>query len=438
MRKNGETKEYKSLLVALPYPSGKLHEGNVVGTFLPADVMRRYGALRGKKFRVISGLDAHGTGVFLQMGGVPYGKIATQTREYLKTLEKYGISPDIFQNTCRKDHRKYVRKYLRSHPQIGEQIFECRYCLTCNQECSDRLLWDKTLGQSEEKLKEAGLKTSLDVVCRICNNPPQPVKKKYLVLKYRPQVTKAATKEFQGITSGEESKIISRYLPWGVKSHSGSPGEVYYVWIEALLSYSRLAPTKKVKFFFGKDNLYYHGLVLRQIARGIPYALRTNSYVREHLQSVKGEKISSSSSNSQEVLDSCLVDRLSLILCDPRTQDTTYTKERRLEARKIFYNKFRNTFRRVRGILRKKKLTPVIVYESGYEEAESAYARAMATSNLRKALESVITYCDRIVKELENEVRNSRTSGVTTLPYRLKILSRLIYPLFPYKKLLQS
>ena len=47
--------------VAWPYANGPLHQGQIVGSFLPADCFARYHRLRGNRVLMVSGSDAHGT-----------------------------------------------------------------------------------------------------------------------------------------------------------------------------------------------------------------------------------------------------------------------------------------------------------------------------------------------------------------------------------------
>ena len=47
--------------VAWPYANGPLHQGQMVGSFLPADVFARYHRLRGDRVLMVSGSDQHGT-----------------------------------------------------------------------------------------------------------------------------------------------------------------------------------------------------------------------------------------------------------------------------------------------------------------------------------------------------------------------------------------
>ena len=47
--------------VAWPYGNAEIHVGNLVGSYLPADIFARYHRLKGNKVLMVSGTDSHGT-----------------------------------------------------------------------------------------------------------------------------------------------------------------------------------------------------------------------------------------------------------------------------------------------------------------------------------------------------------------------------------------
>ena len=49
--------------VAWPYANGPMHQGQMVGSFLPADVFARFHRQRGDRVLMVSGTDQHGTPV---------------------------------------------------------------------------------------------------------------------------------------------------------------------------------------------------------------------------------------------------------------------------------------------------------------------------------------------------------------------------------------
>lgn len=57
------TSEYILVCVAWPYANADIHQGNVTGSYLPADIYARYHRLKGNHVLMVSGSDSHGTPV---------------------------------------------------------------------------------------------------------------------------------------------------------------------------------------------------------------------------------------------------------------------------------------------------------------------------------------------------------------------------------------
>jgi len=418
-----------ALFVALPYPSGGLHEGNIVGSFLPADVYKRYLSKRKITSLVCSGLDAHGTGIWLQMrerNMSPPEFLYEKKKQYLAKLQQYSITPDKFDTTHRPDHGRHVRDHMaRISSRVISVTKEGHYCPTCRHECSDRLLWDMKKDQCVEKLIEAGLPPSGEYTCRVCATPPQPRPLRYRALKYDPLLSHQAKKEFPALDCQESEKVLTRHLPWGVATGDGRT--VYYVWVEALLAYSRMSQAPHRRFFFGKDNLYHHAVLLRQLSCGTPYATPATTFCRNHLLS--GDRKISSSEKSPALVPQ-RADRLSLILADPVTQDTSYTETTRITAGKILENNLRNTFRRIAGLLKTRPLVPHVVAEPWTAPIVERYHRAMKGNEMKKALDQVLRYRSGVVQIIQAHVRD-RTLTRTTLLHHQKVLLQLIDPLDP-------
>jgi methionyl-tRNA synthetase len=55
--------EYILVSVAWPYASAEIHQGNVTGSYLPADIYARFHRLKGNHVLMVSGSDSHGTPV---------------------------------------------------------------------------------------------------------------------------------------------------------------------------------------------------------------------------------------------------------------------------------------------------------------------------------------------------------------------------------------
>jgi len=56
-------REHILVAVAWPYASSDIHQGNVTGSYLPADIYARFHRLKGNHVLMVSGSDSHGTPV---------------------------------------------------------------------------------------------------------------------------------------------------------------------------------------------------------------------------------------------------------------------------------------------------------------------------------------------------------------------------------------
>src|SRR3989304_7431669 len=93
--------------VAWPYANGPLHQGQIVGSFLPADCLARYHRLRGNRVPMVSGSDQHGTPIPVraeQEGRSPQDVASHFHREFLETWERLGISWDLYTTTGTENH----------------------------------------------------------------------------------------------------------------------------------------------------------------------------------------------------------------------------------------------------------------------------------------------------------------------------------------------
>ena len=432
MKKKLRNKKKVDLFVALPYPYKVLHQGRIAGTFLPADIFKRYLKTIKIDAKVISGVDSYGTAVWLQARSLnlnPLDHVKNVRKGYLATLKSLSITPQIFVDTCDKNHRVYVRRHLKLKNNLTHKDSLCLYCENCNLEPSERLLWDNFWNESVEKVIESSKKVSEDLVCAICKKPPVSKTQKHSWLLYDPKITSKVKSQFPLGNLEEESKNITRYIPWGVST--GVPFQVYYVWVDALLTYAQKFRGERCYFFFGKDNLYYHALILRQLnLKNGPNCNKENTFVRNYI--LKDKEKLSNSKNSGKIQGTPLQVRGGLIISDPRTQDRSYGAEQRLLAKNLIKNKFENLYRRVLGFIKKRSLKPVVLGDLEVGALEKEYQKCMWESKPSKALEVCIKYHHLIVSKLELELK-SKISKTSLFYYTMRLL-RLLDPLFPKLK----
>ncbi len=101
--------EYILVSVAWPYANSDIHQGNVTGSYLPADIFARYQRLNGNHVLMVSGSDSHGTPVTVKADEL--GQTAQEVFEhyharFLDLFQKLGLSYDLFTHTDTENHHK--------------------------------------------------------------------------------------------------------------------------------------------------------------------------------------------------------------------------------------------------------------------------------------------------------------------------------------------
>ena len=95
--------------VAWPYASSDIHQGNVTGSYLPADIYARYHRLLGNNVLMVSGSDSHGTPVTVRAdaeGKSPEALFTYYHDRFLELFQKLGLSYDLFTHTDTTNHHR--------------------------------------------------------------------------------------------------------------------------------------------------------------------------------------------------------------------------------------------------------------------------------------------------------------------------------------------
>ncbi len=95
--------------VAWPYASADIHQGNVTGSYLPADIYARYHRLMGNHVLMVSGSDSHGTPVTVKAeaeGKSPQEVFDYYHERFLELFQKLGLSYDLFTHTDTVNHHR--------------------------------------------------------------------------------------------------------------------------------------------------------------------------------------------------------------------------------------------------------------------------------------------------------------------------------------------
>lgn len=426
------------LFVSLPYATKELHLGRLGGSFIPADVYKKYlTKFKGEDTRIISGLDCYGTDVYLRAhaeGVTPRAYIEKVKEKFIKILNFFDISLQFDFITSTEDHKVFVQKFIEelySQGRLSVVEKEKKYCATCNIFLADRFLVDNQ-GVPHEKLIESRVPPVLPYRCKLCLNIPLDKPVNTLMLEYTPSLSEKYSTEciIQNVT--ETGKELSRAKsPWGVPNSTliqdilGAPSTCY-VWIEALLSYIQqfrglpesIQKESKITYFYAKDNKYYHEIILPQLIpteRISTHHSSTNSICRNYYLFSK-EKMSSSKGNC---LDPLLLgvpgDLLRYAICKLDTlhsdSDINESQIRKLCA--DYLKEYINLIKRVDGVTKSVRVVdPLLSVES-----RPRYHEHMLNNDLCKSLDDIHLYYQQISKRIEQCLTQKTLLKNSTLLY---------------------
>jgi methionyl-tRNA synthetase len=377
----------KALVTAAwPYLNVTPHLGNLVSSFLSADVVARYYRLKGEDTVMVSGSDEHGTPIEVEavrLGILPKELTDRNHAKVVDLIKRWGISFDNYTRTENPLHKEFVRDHLLKiykNGYIFEQETEMLYCEHCGRFLPDRFVEGKCPHCGAEKARgdqcdSCGrlLETTqlIEPYCVICKGKPIERKTKHwyfdlpkLSQKIGEYLSKneqlaSNAKNFslnlvkEGLKPRAVTRDVARGVEWGIPApFPGAEGKTIYVWVEAVLGYVSATiqyfknngePDKwkefwfnkeaKTLYFIGKDNIPFHTIILPAllIASGEDYNLPWNVAATEFLQ-FKGEKASKSQRIGifiDEALELFPADywRYFLISTRPETKDLNFSWE---------------------------------------------------------------------------------------------------------------
>ncbi len=305
--------EYILVSVAWPYANSDIHQGNVTGSYLPADIFARYHRLQGNYVLMVSGSDSHGTPVTVKADEL--GKTAQEVFEhyherFLELFQKLGLSYDLFTHTDTENHHKVSQDlflslleneylYRKITPQMYSpatgRFLPDRYvegtCPVCgyNRARGDQCDNCNTLFESAAELIEPRSKTD-DTALELRDTEHFFLDLPALAedglsdwlhsedkAHWRPQVIKFA-RNF--VDQGLIGRAVTRDMDWGIDVPvAGFEGKVLYVWFEAVIGYLSASiewaknqgqpdawrnwwqnPDARAVYFIGKDNIPFHAI----------------------------------------------------------------------------------------------------------------------------------------------------------------------------------
>ncbi|MEM7115592.1 MAG: methionine--tRNA ligase [Chloroflexota bacterium] len=346
-------KEYILVCVAWPYANADIHQGNVTGSYLPADIYARFHRLRGNHVLMVSGSDSHGTPVTVRAD--EEGKTAVEVFEqyhgrFLDVFQMLGLTYDLFTHTDTENHHQVsqdIFKQLDANGYLYRRVTQQMYSPATNRFLPDRYV--------EGTCPNCGYTRARGDQCDNCNtlfesaselvDPRSKTDDSALELRdtehyfidlpniaeagysdwinaddkghWRPQVINFS-RNF--VNDGLIGRAVTRDMDWGVGVPvEGYEGKVLYVWFEAVIGY--LSATvewaknsgtpdawrnwwdnndARTVYFIGKDNIPFHAIMWpAQLigAKGLygseqlnlPYDVPANEFMN-----MEGRKISGS------------------------------------------------------------------------------------------------------------------------------------------------
>jgi methionyl-tRNA synthetase len=385
-RKLGGAVKLTKILVtsAWPYLNVTPHLGNMVSSFLSADVVARYYRLKGEDVLMVSGSDEHGTPIEVEAVrlGIPPKELTD--RNHAKVVEligKWGISFDNYTSTESPVHKEFVQDHLLKIYKNGfifAKETEMLYCENCSRFLPDRFVEGKCPycgceGARGDQCDSCGRLLEptllLEPYCVICKRKPVIKKTRHWYFDL-PKLSQRLSEYLENneqlannardfsinwVKEGLKPRAVTRdtglRTQWGIPApFPEAEGKTIYVWVEAVLGYVSATieyfrnsgePGKwkeywfnndaKTLYFIGKDNIVFHTIILPALllASSEDYNLPWNVSATEFLQ-FKGEKASKSQRRGifiDEALQLFPADywRFFLMSSRPETKDTNFS-----------------------------------------------------------------------------------------------------------------
>ena len=259
---------------AIPYVNGAPHIGHAMDYCL-ADVFARYRKMSGDTVRFQAGTDEHGNKIFQKAKelNVPVEEyVAVNAKKFQDFIALLGVEYTDFVRTTDPDHERRCQeiwKKLSDHIYMAK--YEGFYCTGCERFVTDKEVEENNgicpdHQKSYEKLAEENYY--------------------FRIADFKDQIREA-------ILSGE--MLI---LP-------DDPGQVMYVWIDALANYITVLgyPEKEIKDFWpasaqfvGKDILRFHAIIWPAMLMGLGLEL-PKVLVSHGMVLADGQKMSKSIGN---------------------------------------------------------------------------------------------------------------------------------------------
>ena len=316
---------------AIDYTNDVIHIGHAYQKVV-ADVLARYHRLLGDKTFFLTGTDEHGSSseqAAKRAGKKPKEFVDEISAKDKKQIDALNVKYNRFIRTTDPDHIKTVEDFYRRVKKNGDiykDKYSGLYCVSCESYKTESEIIDghcaihptKELEKVTEENYFFKWKKYEPFLKEHINSNPQFI---------QPEGRRKEILAF--LDQGLEDITISRNkekVGWGI-SVPDDPGQVIYVWFDALINYISGAPGfwPADVHILGKDNLRWHALLWPAMLKSAGYELPKTIYAHGFL-SLEGKKISKTLENvirPTELVEKFGVDpiRYYLIKFGPQRED---------------------------------------------------------------------------------------------------------------------
>ncbi|UCG23365.1 MAG: methionine--tRNA ligase [Chloroflexota bacterium] len=351
--------------VAWPYASADIHQGNVTGSYLPADIYARFHRLRGNHVLMVSGSDGHGTPVTVKAeaeGKTPLEVFDFYHGRFLALFQRLGLTYDLFTHTDTENHHQvtqdiflalldseymYRKVTAQMYSPTAERFLPDRYiegtCPVCGfhrargdqcDNCNTLFESASELIKPHSKLDDSALELRdtehyyLDLAALADDGLADWIveDKEH----WRPQVINFARNLI--LNEGLHGRAMTRDMDWGIPVPvEGWEGKVIYVWFEAVIGYLSASiewaknqgrpedwkkwwydPDARSYYFVGKDNIPFHAIIWPAELQGVERLYEEDQHKKLNLpydvpanefMNMEGQKISGSNNWGVWMLD---------------------------------------------------------------------------------------------------------------------------------------
>ncbi len=365
MSKQSRSPRHILVAVAWPYASADIHQGNVTGSYLPADIYARFHRLRGDHVLMVSGSDGHGTPVTVKAeaeGKTPLEVFDHYHRRFLTLFQRLGLTYDLFTHTDTENHHRVTQDIFLAlldseymYRKVSAQMYspaagrflpdryvegtcpvcgfgrargdQCDNCNTLFESASELIEPHSKLDDSALELRDTE-HYYLDLAALADDGLADWIStdKEH----WRPQVINFARNLI--LVEGLHGRAMTRDMDWGIAVPvEGWEGKVIYVWFEAVIGYLSASiewannqgrpedwkkwwydPDARSYYFVGKDNIPFHAIIWPAELQGVERLYEEDPEKRLNLpydvpanefMNMEGQKISGSNNWGVWMLD---------------------------------------------------------------------------------------------------------------------------------------